>query len=378
MQDGLTDISLDQGENRQLSPTLLRNICDSASAGLMVLSPTLELIFINPAAENMLGVSESGSQRIAVMLAANQWLDAMVRGCIGTGNVLSVAEATLVVGTRSLTVRADLSPLVDESAGSAGVIIMVSDLSHQRGAQQSFGRDDEEMTLGLSPAGLAHEIKNPLTGIKGAAELLAPLMNDNPRGRQYCELIVGGVDRIADLVEQVLSLSGPQRLRRESINVHQVLHQALRTAALYPTTPAGITLEQEFDPSLPEVMADQAALERVFLNLVRNAVEAIKGPGRIRLRTRMETEFHTSSHGKRHRFLRVEVADSGKNLSDGEMAQLFTPFFTTKPKGTGLGLVLSQQIVRLHGGKLWAIRTEDLGGMSFRLTLPLAEDGRES
>jgi len=343
-----------------------------------VLSPALELIFINPAAENMLGASESGSERIAAVLAANPWLDAMVRGCIGTGNVLSAAEATLAVGMRSLTLRADLSPLVDESAGSAGVIIMVSDLSHQRGAQQSFGLDDEEMTLGLSPAGLAHEIKNPLTGIKGAAELLAHLMNDNPRGRQYCEVIFGGVDRIADLVEQVLSLSGPQRLRRENVNVHLVLHQALRTAALYPTTPAGITLEQEFDPSLPEVMADPAALERVFLNLVRNAVEAIRGPGRIRLRTRMETEFHTSSHGKRHRFLRVEVADSGKSLTDGEMAQLFTPFFTTKPKGTGLGLVLSQQIVRLHGGKLWANRSEDLGGMSFRLILPLAEDGAGS
>lgn len=344
----------------------------------MVLSPTLELIFINPAAENMIGASESGSEHIAATLAANGWLSGMVHGCLETGNVLSVADADLVVGPRSLTVRADLSPLVDEQAGLAGVIIMMNDLSHQRGAQQSFGIDGEQMTLGLSPAGLAHEIKNPLTGIKGAAELLSHLMADNPRARQYCELIFGGVNRIAGLVEQVLSLSGPQRLRMERVNVHLVLHQALRTAGLYPAAPAGLTLLQEFDPSLPEILADPAALERAFLNLFRNAADAIKGPGRIRLRTRMETEFHTSSRGRRHRFLRVDVTDSGKGMTESEMAQLFTPFFTTKPKGTGLGLVLSQQIIRLHGGKLWATRADDLGGMSFRLTLPLAEDESES
>ena len=115
-----------------------------------------------------------------------------------------------------------------------------------------------------------------------------------------------------------------------------------------------MTIEQLFDPSLPEISADAAALERTFLNLVRNAAEAIGTAGTIRLRTRMETEFRLSAEGRRRHFLRVEVSDSGRGMNAAEMAQLFTPFFTTKPSGTGLGLVLSQRIVAAHGGKLWA------------------------
>jgi signal transduction histidine kinase len=125
-------------------------------------------------------------------------------------------------------------------------------------------------------------------------------------------------------------------------------------AGLHPHPPNGVMIEQLFDPSLPEISADAAALERTFLNLVRNAAEAIGTSGTIRLRTRMETEFRLTAEGRRRQFLRVEVSDSGRGMNAAEMAQLFTPFFTTKSSGTGLGLVLSQRIVAAHGGKLWA------------------------
>ena len=143
----------------------------------------------------------------------------------------------------------------------------------------------------------------------------------------------------------MLAASSPQRLTFEPVNIHRVLHQALRMAGLHPHAPDGVTIEQLFDPSLPEISADAAALERTFLNLVRNAAEAIGTTGTIRLRTRMETEFRLTAEGRRRQFLRVEVSDSGRGMNAAEMAQLFTPFFTTKPSGTGLGLVLSQRIV---------------------------------
>ncbi|MGH7865518.1 MAG: ATP-binding protein, partial [Candidatus Binataceae bacterium] len=120
----------------------------------------------------------------------------------------------------------------------------------------------------------------------------------------------------------------------------------------------------------------------VLVNLFRNAAEAIGASGTIRVRTRMETEFRMTSQGRRRRFLRVEVSDSGSGLSEEDAKQLFTPFFTTKPSGTGLGLVLSQRIVALHGGRLWAERGgirpggadgEAARGMTFKLTLPVTE-----
>jgi two-component system nitrogen regulation sensor histidine kinase GlnL len=270
-------------------------------------------------------------------------------------------------------------------------VILLQDLSHQKNAAQSL--EARDLGLKLSPAGLAHEVKNPLTGIKGAAELLATMSRSDSRAQGYCSVILEGVDRITALVEQVLAFSSPQRLSTKPVNIHRVLHQALKMAGLYPQPPPGIKVEQLFDPSLPDVAGDAASLERVFLNLIRNAVEAIDNRGTIRLRTRMETQFRMTAEGQRRSFLRVDVSDSGKGLREEEVAQLFTPFFTTKPQGTGLGLVISQRIVTLHGGKLWAERSSltaapvaspdggeslsnasesPLSGLTFKVTLPVA------
>ena len=114
---------------------------------------------------------------------------------------------------------------------------------------------------------------------------------DDGRAQQYCSVILDGVNRIASLVEQVLMVSGPQRLAQEPVNIHMVLHQAMRMAGLYPHPPEGVEVLQDFDPSLPDVVGDAGALERTFLNLIKNAAEAIGSSGTIRLHTRIETEF---------------------------------------------------------------------------------------
>ena len=250
-----------------------------------------------------------------------------------------------------------MAPLLGRRSEQLGAIILLKDLSHQRGLERSMGGDQ---LVRLSPAGLAHEVKNPLTGIKGAAELLAGMFPEDSRAQQYCDLILLGVNRIASLVEQVLAVSAPGRLKHDPVNIHQVLHQALRTAGLFEAPPPGIVIEQLFDPSLPELMGDAEALERVFLNLLRNAVDAIRlepaTSGRIRIHTAVEGQFSLSSGGKKRRFLRVAISDSGVGMTPDEMEQLFAPFFTTKSDGTGLGLVISQRTVALHGGKLWAER----------------------
>jgi len=304
----------------------------------------------------------------------------MLRSCLETGQDIGDPDASLNVGPRAITVRALISPLAGSDGQIGGAIIALHDLSHQKSAEHAV---DASAHLRLSPAGLAHEVKNPLTGIRGAAELLASTHPNDARLKQYCDVILDGVDRIASLVEQVLAVSAPRRLQQDEVNVHKVIHQALKLAGLFPKPPPEIILEQEFDPSLPDIIGDEAALERAILNLVRNAIEAMDHHGRLRIRTRMETEFRLAAEGKRHQFLRIEVIDSGRGMTQSELDQLFTPFFTTKPAGTGLGLVLSQRVISLHGGKLWAERGGIEGpdtsnnpearsrGMSFKITLPV-------
>jgi two-component system nitrogen regulation sensor histidine kinase GlnL len=369
---------------------LWHEILDSLSDAVIVLSPTLEPLAVNAAAEGTLEASKVGRSMLARLIRRNEWLRRMIDQCLHSGQSLANPEATLVLDQRSLAVRAEVSPLTSPAGYFEGAIVVLHDLSYQKSAEQSF--ESDENVFRLSPAGLAHEVKNPLTGIKGAAELVAAMFPGDARAKLYCGLILDGVNRIAGLVEQVLAVSNPQRLKREPFNIHQVLHQALRMDGLFPEASDSLLVEQDFDPSLPEVNGDAAALERVFLNLIRNAREAIEatrgngplmsasraagagtdaavdstrsspapgGRGRLRLRTAMETQFRVSAHGKRSQYLRVEVSDDGKGMSEADLKQLFTPFYTTKPSGTGLGLVLSQRIVALHGGKLWAER----GGM---------------
>lgn len=365
---------------------LWRDILDSLGDAVVVLSPELEPVAANAAAQTLLETSQVGRTLVGRLMRRNKWLRRMVDSCLTSGQSLDNPETQLVLNRRSIVVRAEVSPLMNREGRPDCAIVLLHDLSHQKGAEQALA--GEANPFRLSPAGLAHEVRNPLTGIKGAAELLGSMFPSDARAQQYCRLILDGVNRIASLVEQVLvlSASSPERLKREPVNIHQVLHQALRMAGLYPEAPSGIVVRQMFDPSLPEVSGDVVALERVFLNLIRNALEAIEaartegasppceqsstptelpaihsaaaaiGKHSILLRTAMETQFRLTTEGRRRQFLRVEISDSGKGMDQEGLKQLFTPFFTTKPGGTGLGLVLSQRIIALHGGKLWAER----------------------
>lgn len=365
---------------------LWRDILDSLGDAVVVLSPELEPVAANAAAQTLLETSQVGRTLVGRLMRRNKWLRRMIDSCLTSGQSLDNPETQLVLNRRSIAVRAEVSPLMNREGRPDCAIVLLHDLSHQKGAEQALA--GEANPFRLSPAGLAHEVRNPLTGIKGAAELLGSMFPGDARAQQYCQLILDGVNRIASLVEQVLvlSASSPERLKREPVNIHQVLHQALRMAGLYPEAPSGIVVRQMFDPSLPEVSGDVVALERVFLNLIRNALEAIEaartdGAGQspacvqsniptdaihlaaaasrkhsILLHTAMETQFRLTAEGRRRQFLRVEISDSGKGMDQEGLKQLFTPFFTTKPGGTGLGLVLSQRIIALHGGKLWAER----------------------
>jgi len=345
-----------------------RDVIDSLNEGLIVVSPSLELKASNPAAEALIG-SPLSSAVIGALLAENPWLAKGLEDCLHGRLEVTCADSALIVGGRALSVRVGISMLTGQEGELGGAIVTLHELS-----RYELVGGGEERPLGLSASGLAHEIKNPLTGIKGAAELLAQLMPAEARAQQYRDIIIGGVDRIEGLVEQVLSATGPQRLRQELVNIHQVLHRALGLAGLYPSRTEAIAVEQIFDPSLPAVLGDAAALERVFLNLIRNAVEALGATGTIRLRTQFEHNYRVRRGRERRQFLRIEISDSGPGMAPEELTQLFTPFFTTKPNGTGLGLVLSQHIVTLHGGSLSAQRCREpaLGGMTFKVTLPIA------
>ena len=210
--------------------------------------------------------------------------------------------------------------------------------------------------------GLAHEVKNPLAGLKGAAQLLARRSHTDADAQRYIEVIRHECDRLAALVDRLLDPAPPQAL------VPTNVHEALERVRLLAEADAGwsVRLLRDYDPSLPETMADADRLTQALWNLVRNAIEA--GAAEVRLRTRAD---HNGLIGDKpfRLALRIEIEDNGRGVPDSLAERIFLPLVSGRAEGSGLGLTLAQQVAREHGGSL-AYRSRP-GHTVFTLLLPV-------
>lgn len=238
-------------------------------------------------------------------------------------------------------------------------------------ADEFLGEDPAKaLPAALSAAlkGLAHEIRNPLAGMKGAAQLLLRRVDDHD-SKELIELISIEVGRLANLVERLLHPAPPRAFA--STNIHAVLERVLQLA----DTDAGwaVKLVRDYDPSLPELHADADRLTQAIWNLVRNALQS--GASQVGLRTR--AEHHVLIGDTAHRLsLRVEISDNGRGVPDDLAEQIFLPLVSGRAEGTGLGLALAQQVAREHGGSL-GYRSRQ-GHTVFTLLLPINDEELET
>jgi two-component system nitrogen regulation sensor histidine kinase GlnL len=235
--------------------------------------------------------------------------------------------------------------------------------------QQLSQRTGIRAVTGLAST-LAHEIKNPLSGIRGAAQLLAPGLSSGDR--ELAELIQTEADRIRDLIDEMEIFSDDRPVRRMPVNIHEVLEHVKQVARL--GFAADVRIIENYDPSLPNVAGDRGQLMQLFLNLVKNAAEALKDRdgGEIVLATAYRPGVRLALPGSSERValpLEVTVQDNGPGIPEGLRPYLFDPFVSTKLNGKGLGLAVVAKIVRDHGGIIEC----DSGGRhtTFRILLPM-------
>jgi two-component system nitrogen regulation sensor histidine kinase GlnL len=220
--------------------------------------------------------------------------------------------------------------------------------------------------------GLAHEIKNPLGGLRGAAQLLERELAD-PALTEYTQIIIGEADRLKNLIDRMLSSELAPAMAR--VSVHEVLERV--RALVVADLPAGLTIECDYDPSLPDLWADRELLMQAFLNLVRNAVQAVDEsgtrPGQVLLRTRVRRRVTIA--GRHHRLLvQVDVIDNGPGVPEDLREQIFHPLITGRTTGTGLGLSIAQSLVSRHEG---CINFHSVPGNTvFSVLLPIAGEHR--
>lgn len=352
-------------------PILARRILESLATAVLVLDAGLSVVQLNPAAEMLLGASARKARglRVGELLARGEAVEAAFAAALRSGHPYTERGLTLrLPGGGRVTVDCTVTPLAEP--GSQRLLLV--ELAR---VDRPLRIAREERLLAQSQAAravlrnLAHEVKNPLGGIRGAAQLLERELPEAAL-REYTRIIIAEADRLRALVDRVL---GPnQAPRRAPVNVHEVLERVRRIVEA--EAPAGVRIERDYDPSIPELAADADQLIQAVLNVVRNAVEAVGERGTVLLRTRTERQLTLGR--RRHRLAaRIEVIDDGPGVPEAIRGEIFYPMITGRAEGTGLGLSIAQSLVQQHGG---LIECESRPGRTvFTIFLPLeaGEDG---
>ena len=343
-------------------------------AGVVTVDLDGKIGFFNEAAEVLTEISSAATlgQPLEQIFKREPWLIDLVRktrpprqeSTRGEGDFLSRWG-------RKTPVSVTVSPLQDRQGEFLGSIMLLRDIKHQKELEEDLKRADRLALMGTLAAGLAHEIRNPLGGIKGAAQLLRRSADGNRSVNEFTDIMIREVDRVNNLIEQLLDLSRPKELKLAPVNIHEILEDVLLLEG-QTVDDKQIEIKKYFDPSLPPIHGDRAQLMQVFLNLVKNAFQAMANAGTLTVTTRLETDFHIRGQDRAtNRFIWVDIADQGGGITEEDLPQIFSPFFTTKTSGTGLGLATCYRIVKEHGG---TIRVESIEGQGsiFKVSLMVA------
>ncbi len=331
------------------------------ATSVLALDENRYIQYLNPAAENLLAISAAQIKGVSIETLFFQPVQLLAALNYATDNNASFTEheLSLQVGGKSVQVSATFTPV--ESPDAAFM------LEFQPMDQKLKVVRDEHMLLQQQAnrelvRNLAHEIKNPLGGIRGAAQLLEhELSTEN---REYTQVIIQESDRLQSLMDKLLT---PHRLPQISaLNIHEVLER-VRSVTL-AETPKGLRILRDYDISIPEIVGDREQLIQVVLNIVRNAVQAVQGHGEIRLCTRIVRQVTLAM--KRYPLaVQIQIVDNGPGIPEAIRDRIFFPLVSGREGGSGLGLTLAQTFVHQHHGTIEADSRP--GRTCFTLLFPL-------
>ena len=353
-----------------------QNIFFSLIDGLILVSPSLSILHSNLAIEDMFHKSRDAiaNRPLEELFPRQPQILDKVEKVLETGACYHDVEAKGERKTASVEfpVNLTLSPYLESDDSIQGAIILVKNMSLIRELEQQQRPADHLNNLGTLAMGLAHEIRNPLGGIRGSAQLLRHDIKKKSH-REYLDVVISEVDRIDQLVKRMMDLAKPADIKLKETNIHKVLEEILilekETFRL-----KNIRFQQTYDPSLPCIEADEDQLKQVFLNLIKNAIEASRNGGTLQIVTRVSSSFaiKTPIASVPRQNIAVEIMDSGEGMDEETQKKLFTPFHTTKSKGSGLGLAISLKVVEDHHGKI-KITSEKGLGTTVQVFLPIRQ-----
>jgi len=328
-----------------------------------VLEPDLRVVYLNPAAESLLGVSlrQSLGRALAAIIAPADELVGLCERALKDGVTYGCRELSARAGDREVIVDCRATPMEDLEGR---LLLELFDTERDKRMRREAELIAQRRVSRRIVRQLAHEVKNPLGGLRGAAQLLKRQLSDVEL-KAYTDVIIVEADRLAALVDSILNAGGEPK--QETFNLHEVPEHVAKL--LEVEMPEGVALERDYDPSLPTIVSDRDQVIQAYLNLALNALQALGGAGRLTLRTRALTNF--SLGGRKHRLvLSLEVEDSGPGIPDELIDTIFYPLVTGRKTGSGLGLTIAQDLVSRNGGLIEF--SSKPGKTVFQLRLPIS------
>lgn len=326
-----------------------KNLLDSMYTATVFIDSKLDILHMNASAELMLGASREMTlnKNIFKALPCCDIINTQLQKALDSQRIYSERNLDIQLNPKlKITIDCIITPVFDDELTNEFVIIELTQVDRQlRISREDHLVSQNEGTRDLL-RGVAHEIKNPLGGIRGAAQLLADELPDSAY-REYTDVIIHEVDRLQNLVDRML---GPRQLPMiEHTNIHEILEKVRKLISAEAED--NVKIISDYDPSLPDIDADKDMLQQAILNVVSNALQAVQGldPAEITIRTRHERQF-TINHMRHRLVLKIEIIDNGPGIPADMQETIFLPMVTNKPEGTGLGLPIAQSLIQRHGG----------------------------
>lgn len=350
------------------STNITESLIESIGSGIIITEMNDTITYINQAGEKILGYSKGEvigkpfglfglNEKLNVshsFLDQSDNLDTRREGRMNRkeGNEIPVG----------FTINYHLSL----SGEAIGKIIIFRDLTKVYRIQEEILKMDRLVSLGKLASGIAHEIRNPLAGIKTTAQALGEEMGKEDPKREYLNRITKEIDRLNELLKTFFSFAKPQTLLLAPCHIKEIIN-AIIPFLIKEIADKGIRFVETYHPKLPRIRVDKIQMHQAFLNLFLNAIQAMPGGGELKIEA--NPVVIPSLDGSMQNYVRVVVSDTGKGIPPHILPKIFDPFFTTKPKGIGLGLSITYQIIKKHGGTI-KVDSQWEKGTSFIINLP--------
>lgn len=317
-----------------------RHVLASMANGLLSIDPDGSIVSYNEAALNILGIDESDIRKMHI----DDLFDPETSG------IRETIEHSEFVMDREILYRTptgapvplalSVTPIAADDARSPGAVIVIRDLREIKRLEEAVRRSEKLALIGKLAAGVAHEIRNPLSSIRGFAQFLGHALKDRPRDKEYADVMVREIDRINRVVTDLLTYARPLDRKPADTSVPELIDHTLMLVR-EDAERRGITLVKTVPPDTPSVFIDANQITQALLNLVLNALHSVRDGGRVEIGAEPEGGF-----------IRFWVEDDGPGISEDIRNQIFDPFFTTRQKGTGIGLAIVQKIAEGCGGSI--------------------------